>query len=216
MLDLDDILSKIPTRTKSICSINDCEEDHYAKGLCLKHYRRSLSRGSPTIRTKFDPQEYIDCGDYYEIKLYDSKGNHKTSTKIDPEDVERCKITKWYLHSKGYVRSDDLGFLHNYILEISDPSLEGDHMHGDKLDNRKSQLRVCDQAQQIWNQKLHSNNTSGTKHVWWCRYKSKWCVEINARGVKYRKYFDDFEIAQAHAAQKVLELHGEYSRKISV
>lgn len=74
------ILEKI-LEIRNKCSVEECEDDSRVKGLCQKHYLRLKKRGSLVHRTRLDPNEFVDCGDYWEIKLYNNKGNHVASTK---------------------------------------------------------------------------------------------------------------------------------------
>ena len=97
-----------------------------------------------------------------------------------------------------------------------------DHVNGDTLDNRRSNLRVCSKGENGRNRKVASkNNTSGFKGVS-CRKKGPdminewsrpWQAYINHD--KKRHHLGMFataeEAARAYDA-KALELHGEFAR----
>jgi len=87
-----------------------------------------------------------------------------------------------------------------------------DHINGDSLDNRIENLRAVSQAQNSWNSKTRSNNTSGYKGVSWDKKYSKWGSTIN----KYNKhyflgYFDCPEKAHQAYCKAAKKMHGEYA-----
>jgi len=200
---------------EDVCGVDGCGRGHYAKGLCSKHYMRLRKKGFPTVRTPQDPNEFVDCGEYWEIKLYDIKCNYVASAKIDTEDVEKCKQYKWHLNAYGYVISSaERILLHRFILDLTDPLIEGDHKFGDLLDNRKSQLRICNRAQNNQNSRTPKNNTSGERNVYWDKSIGRWRVIIDANSKRY--YFglyDDFEIACQVARAERKRLHGEFTKE---
>lgn len=55
-------------------------------------------------------------------------------------------------------------YLHRYLLN---PKVEEvvDHINGNPLDNRKENLRLCTQMQNVWNSRIKSSNTTGFKGV---------------------------------------------------
>jgi hypothetical protein len=57
-----------------------------------------------------------------------------------------------------------------------------DHINGDSLDNRKENLRICTNAENVRNSPKHSNNTSGYKGVIWAKREQKWCAQIIVDG----------------------------------
>ena len=70
------------------------------------------------------------------------------SAIVDDEDFDRINSVKWYCDSLGYARRN-LGdgkcvYMHREIM--AGTSIV-DHTNGDKLDNRKSNLRSCTKSQ---------------------------------------------------------------------
>lgn len=97
-------------------------------------------------------------------------------TMIDLEDYDRVVAQgSWYMNG-DYVfkwvggRKNIRGiYLHNFLFGIDRPGYKTriviDHINGNKLDNRKSNLRVTTRVVNALNRGKNSNNTSGTKGV---------------------------------------------------
>lgn len=88
-----------------------------------------------------------------------------------------------------------------------------DHINGDGLDNRRSNLRVCTKAENVRNSGRSRRNTSGYKGVSWEKVCSKWRADIVFKGRKYTIGFfhDPAEAARAYD-RKARELFGPYAR----
>ena len=86
-----------------------------------------------------------------------------------------------------------------------------DHINGNTLDNRRSNLRVCTQSQNLMNSKKRIDNTSGFKGVSWKKSKKLWQVYIN---VDKKRILGGYFKCRLLAVMKREELtkkhHGEY------
>lgn len=93
------------------------------------------------------------------------------------------------------------------------PDGQIDHINGDRLDNRISNLRVVTQQQNAFNRVLYKNNVSGFKGVFWNKRQKKWCASIRSQRARYHLgYFSEFDAAtQAYAAASE-RLHGEHGK----
>lgn len=138
-------------------------------------------------------------------------------TIVDAEDAARIGALVWSLHPRGYAQANIDGkrvLLHRFILEIRSVGrgrgsgafvAQVDHINGDKLDNRKANLRV------VTNQQNHQNRRGGrgsSQHrgVYWNKRHGKWMARVKAHGkTHYFGVFDD-ELEAAAAARKGREL----------
>lgn len=141
---------------------------------------------------------------------------------IDDEDAERILSRKWHLHGNGrehvYFATKGSGVyvrLHRFILGCSrgDGKIV-DHINGDTLDNRKTNLRFVTPTQSQWNQHGHRDSLSGLKGASWNSQKNKWHATI--RIARYKtKHLGFFATAkEAHQAycDAALRYHGEFAR----
>lgn len=86
-----------------------------------------------------------------------------------------------------------------------------DHVNGNPLDNRMSNLRVCTLSENQHNQGRNSRNTSGFKGVDF--HKGSWRARIKLRGVrKELGHFPTPELAYEAYCKAAEILHGEFRR----
>lgn len=106
---------------------------------------------------------------------------------VDDEDFGRFKDWWWYVNKDGYVWST-IGakyvMLHRLVVGVTDRRINVDHKNRNKLDNRRSNLRVATVAQNAWNRKASSRSSTGYRGVTPCRATGKWRAHIMANGVR--------------------------------
>lgn len=95
---------------------------------------------------------------------------------LDFEDIPKLEAFSWHVSNHGYLMHKSRRFgtilFHRYVLNYKG-ELTIDHINGNRLDNRKCNLRVATQWENNLNQhKLPAHNSSGTIGVCW--EKGKW------------------------------------------
>lgn len=88
-----------------------------------------------------------------------------------------------------------------------------DHIDGNPMNNKISNLREATQSQNLMNKAMQSNNKSGVKGLTWCKTYNKWAARITSNK-KYHHvgYFENFDEAVDALAKKRSELHQEFAR----
>jgi hypothetical protein len=114
---------------------------------------------------------------------------------IDNEDYQKIKDNgPWHCtgSARGPYFAHDLPrpirgriYLHRFIASAP-KGLEVDHISGNKLDNRKNNLRICTRQQNAMNMKCHKDSSTGYKCVSFDKRRKKYRVEIC---VNYKRIF---------------------------
>lgn len=134
---------------------------------------------------------------------------------VDDEDFESLSRHKWYVTERGRARRRNDEGTGNCSMSreiMGFPEGEVDHANRDKLDNQKSNLRVCSHRQNNGNKGLGKTNTSGFKGVSWRKRDKVWEAGIKHKGktIHIGNFQGRFEAAEAYDA-KATELFGEFA-----
>lgn len=211
-------------RKKNICKIDGCDSYCEGRGLCRKHYMRMMRGNDPEKRTRFDPNDYILTKDTAEIILRNRAGEEVGRAIVDREDFPKISKHIWSLSAPGYAyrqhkhEGKSTIKLHQEIIKIPD-GMFCDHINNNKLDNRKSNLRVATPRQNAQNQSLISKKKySKYKGVCFlkrqdCVLKKPWVAYINdATGKRRHLGFFATEEDAAHVYNEAaVEHHGEFA-----
>lgn len=124
--------------------------------LCSKHYDQMLKYGRIKAVTLQDPNVIVEHKDYAEVVLRNKEGEETGRALIDIEDVEKIRKYKWYMNPKGYAVYVNKRCIqmHRYIANPPQ-HLVIDHINRNKLDNRKCNLRICTQKENVANSSRH-------------------------------------------------------------
>lgn len=139
---------------------------------------------------------------------------------IDNEDFELVSQYKWMLDNNGYAttwkyipkyKNNRFTAMHKIILRYN-KKLRCDHKNENKLDNRKSNLRICTHGQNLQNRNKPINNISGYKGVDFSKnlkkYRARICINYKIIHLGYFKTAKEAGISYNKAAKK---LHGEFA-----
>lgn len=155
---------------------------------------------------------------YIEIPLTQGK-----FALIDKVDFELVSQHKWFAVKMGnYWRSTSnrkrkLGgkkaiiYMHRLIMNPP-KRLMIDHINGNGLDNRRSNLRICTTAENQHNQHARQGGSSRYKGVDWKKRNKKWQVRISVNCKHIHLGLFDNEIEAAHVYdQAAVKYHGEFA-----
>jgi hypothetical protein len=140
-------------------------------------------------------------------------------TIVDDEDFEYLNQWKWYLlkSKTNYyaIRTsrpeNKLIQLHRVVIQAKKGEIV-DHVNRNKLDNRKSNLRICTISQNNQNRKISKLNKSGFNGVSWNSNNKKWVAQIacNNKKVHIGFFNDPIEAAKAFN-EAAIKFHKEFA-----
>lgn len=131
---------------------------------------------------------------------------------VDAKDYEWLMLgAKWCLHSQGYAcrRTPDnkIETMHRVIMQTP-KGLYTDHINNNRLDNRRSNLRIVTNSENL----SRAVPKSGLKGVSWHGQMKQWRARIYIDGKeKHLGLFDNKVDAIKCYNEKVRELWGEYA-----
>jgi hypothetical protein len=149
-------------------------------------------------------------------------------TKVDIEDIEKLKklnvrwhglyvprMDSYYVVAQLYVEGKFTSVLmHRYLMNPKEDKVV-DHLNHDILDNRKSNLRLIKNAENLQNARGASshNKSSGIRGVSWSKWRKKWRARLNVnRKEIIVGYFDDVKEAEK-AVKKARAKHMPFSQE---
>jgi len=137
---------------------------------------------------------------------------------IDKDDLDIVKDYGWYSNYKkstnSYYAKTEINnkaiSMHRLILDAPKDK-QVDHVDHNGLNNRKSNLRLCNQSENSRNKRMQSNNTSGFRGA----YLEKKTGKYKARIMVNRKqmYLGSYETAKEASdvyQEAAKRLHGKF------
>lgn len=154
---------------------------------------------------KYEKQDNIIIG-------YTTKGE---TFFIDADDYDKIKSYCWYKTKQGYIVTDvhlngkrETILLHRLITNCPKDKVV-DHINHDTTDNRKCNLRNCNQSQNNANRIAPTYNSSGVRGVY--HIQNSWIAHIDFEDVHLGKSFKTKEEAVAQRKLWEEKYFGEYN-----
>lgn len=197
------------SRTCDICGSNHHVIYHEGKYYCLRHYSQIKNLGGLKEKTVFDRNDYIIDGDIAYIILRNKKQKETGRAMIDVEDLDLVIKYKWVLGTWGYAETKTKNksiLMQRLILNEFSTDKIPDHDNRNKLDNRKSNLRIVDKSFNAINTNIRTSNTSGVTGVSWNKNANLWRAYINYQGKRielgHKKDFKEAVVLRLNAENK--------------
>jgi hypothetical protein len=133
---------------------------------------------------------------------------------VDAADYEWLSQWAWGLHNgyAGRYQKGKLVFMHREIMQPPKGKIV-DHENRNKLDNTRTNLRVCTQQENMRNTGKRNGTSSRFRGVSYSRRYGKWRARIWFEGkcTDLGLFTDEVEAARAYD-RKAVELFGEFAR----
>ena len=102
--------------------------------------------------------------------------------------------------------------MHRLIIQAP-KGLDTDHINGNRLDNRRKNLRICTHQQNIWNSVKNKYSNNDFKGVYFVKRTNNWEAKIvrNTKRYYLGKFKTELEAANTYNL-KAKELFGEYAK----
>lgn len=135
---------------------------------------------------------------------------------FDKEDYNVIKNYCWRIDANGYVSTTPNKTLHRLVTNAP-KNMSVDHINHIGYDNRKKNLRIVTQSQNIMNKSISKNNTSGTPGVCYRQREKKWLayITVNRKNI-YLGIFENKEDAIKARKEAEEKYFGEYSYENSM
>lgn len=194
--------------------ICDCGKTTLALGTSL---RKGDKKSCGCLAKEWDRRKFNDFrmeGSTVYVRI--SQDGKEMITDLDI--WARAKKYLWSINSHGYARARICGSkeqqFHVFAFPDCPSGMIRDHINGDRLDNRRKNIRFVTYQQNSQNRSKGKRNKSGCQGVNWDKGSKKWHSSIKANGRRISLgYFSN--IQDAIAARKAAEIKyfGEYRRK---
>ena len=187
---------------------SDFKTNFKGKPYCNVHYLRMYLNGSPDLKPYKSKNTCKIVDNHVELKT--------TRGEIFLVDIDNLELTQsrtWCVSKTGYLVASVDGKtvkLHRYLLNLDNPKDIIDHINGNPLDNRMSNLRICSTYGNARNSALSSKNkftVHGINITKYGNYRSRTTVDykeihlgtfqtvdeaVKARKDAEIKYFGEF------------------------
>lgn len=178
----------------------------YGHVVCSKHMHQLVKYGkvldnNPRTQHDLNAFRFLDKNTV-EFDVYNQKSEKVNSFIIDSEDLSKIRYKKWRVDTNNRIitgnssKKNPRRELSRILLDATDENLIVDYIDGNTLNNRKSNLRICTQEENMRNKSFMSRNTSDVIGVPWDKSHRKWAPEIRFDNKRYHLgRYDSFEEA---------------------
>lgn len=143
---------------------------------------------------------------------------HGMFALVDDDDYEWLSQYKWYYAGKYAIRTKKKNsktktfYMHREIMRCKKGE-EVDHANGNRLDNQRKNLRLCNQSQNSSNRDAKIGCTSKYKGVYWNKKALKWYARVcfGRKCVYFGSFDDEKEAASAYNEHAFL-YYGTFAR----
>lgn len=204
---------------KCVC---DCGKEVIVSRQCLrtgdtkscgcyhKDFMKELAHRVHESNKKTNNIKISDNGEFAEIELF----NSDKKVFVDIDVIPKIKDICWHITKQGYIRGNKKNNgktygvrLHREILGNIPEGLEVDHINQNKLDNRKCNLRIVSQLENINNNyKTKCKSNTGLKYIYFDKNKNKFTVKYT----RFRKLyvvgtFNDIKTAKEKLTESLIK-----------
>lgn len=156
---------------------------------------------------------YFEMEDHYIMIAFGSKGKKMAEVLIDKDEYERVSEYTWFYHN-GYIEAlidNKTVGLHRFIMNTPKDFVT-DHINRNASDNRKCNLRICNQYENCRNKSKTNRNNSGFKGIHLQKNMCKWECGIRKQFKRiYLGVYNKLEDAVRVRREKEQELFGEFA-----
>jgi hypothetical protein len=133
---------------------------------------------------------------------------------VDKEDFNNLAFYRWYTDGDyAYRKQHNKKLYMHRVINGTPENMDTDHINGNRLDNRKSNLRTASAEQNARNSKKRSGCTSKYKGVSWCRIRKKWLshIRINKKSKRLGRFSSELDAARKY--NEIALIHfGEFAK----
>jgi hypothetical protein len=201
-------MKKIENR---ICKVDGCDRKFFCKEYCRLHYERHYIGNDPERRHLMDKNEAIIKGNETEIILYDKKSIEKARVIIDTDCLPKIIGMKWGLTSHNYARNTLNGILMHRLIIDAPKGIFVDHIDGNPLNNKRSNLRLATNMENLRNMKK-IRGISRYKGVSLLKKGNRWIsyIRVNTKLEHLGSFKTEIEAAVAYD-MAAIDKFGEYA-----
>lgn len=212
-------------RTGGPCAVDGCDRVEYGRGWCGMHYQRWRKHGSTDQRRAWGDNRFEDVDLITGRLVVVRPDGSEHASLYDMADDELLRAHRWFVSRPGYIATKLTGpgrsfkLLHRMIVGLGGHGDKRwvDHINGDRLDNRRENLRVASSRLNSQNRAIINElGTSKYRGVCWVKERSRWkaYTHVNGRAHNLGYYKTEREAADVVIAfRAVHHLDSGYLRR---